>query len=262
MGVLPIIGLLGSVRVQEDVSPRGYKTRNVIAWVCPSCCANSMLNSRPGPNAHQNIVTSASADHEDITEQFLRNLVKSEVPRLVRSRSRALLVEEMEVCLGRARVDLAVIADLLIGIEIKGPKDDVARLPHQALAYSKCFDRVVLLVDESLVDKARPLVPTWWGIVVAMRREGQFEYRFERRPRLNPDLDIEVVLSLLWRDEIDVLSQELLGTATKPRSSKRAIRTELRKHIAVDVLHHATLNKLRDRSDWRTVPIHEGLAVA
>lgn len=221
-----------------------------------------MLTSKPCSSIPCDAASASEAAHADITEQFLRDLVKSEVPRLVRSRSRALLVEEMEVCLGRARVDLAIIADLLIGVEIKGPKDDVTRLPHQALAYSKCFDRMVLLVDESLVDKARPLIPTWWGVVVAMRCQGQFEYRFERRPRLNPDLDIEALLSLLWRDEIDLLSQDLLGTSTKPRSTKRAIRMELRKHIADDVLHHATLNKLRNRSDWRTMPIHEGLAAA
>lgn len=200
--------------------------------------------------------------HSDVTEKFLRDLVKSEAPRLVRSRSRALLVEEMEVCHGRARVDLAVIADRLIGIEIKGPKDDVTRLPNQARAYSKCFDRVVLVVDESLIDKARPLIPAWWGIVVAMRCYEEFEYRFERRPRPNPNLDIEALLSLLWREEIDALAQDLLGTTTKPRATKGAIRIELRKHVDFDVLRHASLNKLRDRSDWRTVPIHEERAAA
>ena len=201
-------------------------------------------------------------DRGEITEQFLRDVVKSEAPRLVRSRSRALLVEEMEVCLGRARVDLAVIADRLIGIEIKGPRDDVARLPHQALAYSKCFDRVVLLVDESLVDKARPLIPTWWGIVVAMHDHGEFAYHFERRPRPNPDLDIEALLSLLWREEIDALTRDLLGKTTKLRATKRAIRAQLCEQIDVDVLRQASLNKLRDRSDWRTVPIHADRAAA
>lgn len=207
-------------------------------------------------------VISSAKSCEETTEQFLRDLVKSELPRLVRSRSRALLVEEMEVCLGRARVDLAVIADRLIGIEIKGPKDDVTRLPHQALAYSRCFDRVVLLVDESLFEKARLLIPAWWGIVVAMRRQGEFEYRFERRTRPNPDLDIEALLSLLWREEIDALTKDLLGTTTKPRIAKREIRMELCKQVEVNVLRHACLNKLRDRSDWRTVPIHEDFAVA
>lgn len=225
---------------------------------------NVKSTSRRDSSLRHDVPTAVPLGKRDevITEQVLRDFVKSEVPRLVRSRSRALLVEEMEVCLGRARVDLAVIADQLIGIEIKGPKDDVTRLPNQALAYSRCFDRVVLLVDESLVDKARPLIPVWWGIVVAMRCDGKFECRFERRPRLNPDLDIEARLSLLWREEIDALTQDLLGTTTKPRATKSAIRTELRKHVAVDVLRHASLNILRDRNNWRTVPIHEDCALA
>lgn len=222
----------------------------------------SMPTPPPRPSERCYGTPDTPADRGDITEQFLRDFVKSEVPRLVRSRSRALLVEEMEVCLGRARVDLAVIADRLIGIEIKGPKDDVTRLPHQALVYSKCFDRMILLVDESLADKARPLIPTWWGIVVAMHGRGEFEYRFERRPRPNPEPDIEALLSLLWREEVDALTEDLLGTTTKPRATKRAIRTELCKRIDIDVLRHASLNKLRDRGDWRSVPIHEERAVA
>lgn len=220
-----------------------------------------MSTSRPSPSERSDTMAGIVEGNVDITEQFLRDLVKSEAPRLVRSRSRALLVEEMEVCLGRARVDLAVIADRLIGIEIKGPKDDVARLPHQALAYSKCFDRMVLLVDESLADKARPLVPRWWGIVVAIHGNGEFEYRFERRPRPNPDPDIDALLSLLWREEVDALTEDLLGISTKPRTTKRAIRNELCKRIDVNVLRHASLNKLRDRNDWRTVPIHEECVV-
>jgi hypothetical protein len=48
-------------------------------------------------------------------------------------------VEEMEVCSGRARIDLAVIGERLIGFEIKGPQDSVARLRGQAKAYSQCL---------------------------------------------------------------------------------------------------------------------------
>lgn len=192
----------------------------------------------------------------EVTEQFLRDLVKSELPRLVRSSSPALLVEEMEVCLGRARVDLAVIADDLIGIEIKGPKDDVSRLPSQARAYSKCFDRVVLVVHESLAEKAQPLVPTWWGLVVAQERDGKLNYQFDRRPRQNPELDMDAFLSLLWRDEIDALLSSLLGASSKPRATKKTIRAELLAQVESPVLHKASLSKLRDRSAWRSIPIH------
>jgi len=162
----------------------------------------------------------------------------------------------MEVCLGRARVDLAVIADHLIGIEIKGPKDDVTRLPAQAQAYSKCFDRVVLVMHESLANKARPLVPSWWGLVVSLQENGQLSYEFERRPRRNPELDMDAFLSLLWREEVDALATDLLGMVSKPKATKKSIRAELLAQVAFPILHCASLNKLRGRSDWRSVPVH------
>lgn len=194
--------------------------------------------------------------NQEVTEQFLRDAVKSGLPALVRSRSRALVVEEMEVCLGRARVDLAVIADHLIGIEIKGPKDDVSRLPGQARAYSKCFDRVVLVVHESLAANAMPLVPGWWGLVVTLQKDGVFSYEFERRPRPNPDLDMDSLLSLLWRDEVAAVLVELHGEPPSPNASKKKIRDELLSRFELSQLHGAALNKLRDRSNWRTVPVH------
>lgn len=181
--------------------------------------------------------------------------VKTQVPRLVRSTSRAFLVEEMEVCSGRARIDLAVIGDHLIGIEIKGPKDDVTRLPGQAKAYSQCFDLVVLVVHEDLARKASALIPGWWGLVVGLQKEGRIRYRFERRPETNPNLNLETLLSLLWRDEIDALLSDLLGGTPKPRATKRTIRAELLAQIEPPVLRHASLQKLRERTDWRCVPI-------
>lgn len=111
------------------------------------------------------------------------------------------MVEEMEVCSGRARIDLAVIGDRLIGIEIKGPRDSVTRLPDQAKAYSQCFDHVVLIVHESLAAKARPLIPNWWGLIAGRQVDGRIRYRVVRRLRTNPSLNLERVLSLLWREE-------------------------------------------------------------
>ncbi|SOF01740.1 hypothetical protein SAMN05446635_9847 [Burkholderia sp. OK233] len=215
----------------------------------------------PSPVRLSEYCTREATSREDripleISERFLRDFIKVQLPRLVRSRTQALLVEEMEVCLGRARVDLAVIADRLIGIEIKGPKDDVTRLPGQVQAYSKCFDRVVLVVHESLVEKARPLIPAWWGVVVSSQRDGEFAYWFERRPRPNPSPDMDAVLSLLWRDEIDGMLADLLGTIPKPRATKKTIRSELLEGVDLATLHAASLNRLRNRNDWRGVPVH------
>jgi hypothetical protein len=192
---------------------------------------------------------------EEVTEQAIRTFVKARLPRLVRSRSRAFLVEELEVCSGRARIDLAVIGDLLIGIEIKGPRDSVARLPEQAKAYSQCFDHVVLIVHESLVVKACSLIPNWWGLIAGRQADGRIRYRVVRRLKTNPSLNLEKVLSLLWREEIDALLSDLLGSKAKPRATKKSIRAELLAHVEPPVLHQASLRKLRERADWRGVPI-------
>lgn len=191
----------------------------------------------------------------EISEQEIRTFIKGQIPRWVRCQARPLLVEEMEVCSGRARIDLAVIADRLIGIEIKGPKDDVTRLPGQAKAYSECFDYVVLATHESLASKAAPLVPEWWGIVAGSQLEHRLRYRFLRRPQHNPNLNLEKFLALLWRNEINALLCTFVGRQLKPRATKRAIRAELLSRIDPPALRQACLQKLRERVDWRWVPI-------
>lgn len=190
-----------------------------------------------------------------VSEQAIRRYVKTQIPRLVRSHTKAFLIEEMEVCSGRARIDMAVIGDCLIGIEIKGPKDDVARLPTQAQAYSQCFDMVVLVAHEALAQKASTLVPKWWGLVIGEHKDGRIRYHFERRPKPNPSINLEMLLALLWRDEMNALLSDLLGETPKPRATKRTIRAKLLAHIEPVILHHASLQKLRERIDWRCVPI-------
>lgn len=190
-----------------------------------------------------------------ITEQAIRAFVKSRLPRLVRSSSGAFLVEEMEVCSGRARVDLAVIGERLVGIEIKGPRDDVTRLPSQAKAYSQCFDQVVLIAHESIAAEARDIVPDWWGLISGREVDGRIRYRVDRRPAMNPSQNLDTVLSLLWREEIDALLADLLGAHPKPRATKKSIRAELLAQVEPPVLHAASLRKLRERTEWRKVPI-------
>jgi hypothetical protein len=192
---------------------------------------------------------------EDITEQAIRTFVKARLPRLLQSVSRAFLVEEMEVCSGRARIDLAVIGDRLIGIEIKGPQDSVTRLPGQAKAYSQCFDHVVLIVHESLATKASALIPDWWGLIAGRQIDGRIRYSVVRRLKTNPSLNVEKVLSLLWREEIDALLAELLGRSSKPRATKKSIRAELLAQVEPPILHQASLRKLRERTEWRGVPL-------
>src|SRR6266571_3010093 len=162
-----------------------------------------------------------------MTESDIRSDIKARLPHFFRGSSEVLLVEEMEVCSGRARADMAVISDQLIGIEIKGSRDNVDRLPNQVDHYARCFDHVVLVVHENLAEDAIRLIPLWWGVVVGSERNGSNYYRLKRHPSQNYFVDVDAVLALLWKEEIESLFLEFLHLAPPGRASKRKLREQL-----------------------------------
>lgn len=191
-----------------------------------------------------------------MTEDRIRSDVRVQLARMFGGAgASALLVEEMEVCSGRARVDMAVICDRLIGIEIKGPKDDLHRLPGQVNHYSKCFDIVVLVVHEELATGAMELIPSWWGVVTGCELHGSYGYRLTRRPVRNKHADVEAFLALLWRDEIVLLWSALLEYSPPSKASKKQLRQELISRARAEDLRAVGIDLLRKRQDWRSLPI-------
>jgi len=192
-----------------------------------------------------------------MTENQIRSDIKARIPRFLRSDDDMRLVEEMEICAGKARVDMAVISDRLIGIEIKGPQDSLRRLPRQVDQYSKCFDQVMLVVHELHAKGAIRIIPQWWGVVVGTDNNGGNSYHLERQASMNCHVDLDVVLSLLWRPELEELCNKFLQVTPSVRDSKRKLRSQLLKDIVPDELKAAGINMLRLRQGWRSVPIGE-----
>jgi hypothetical protein len=190
-----------------------------------------------------------------MNEEAIRQAIRIRLPRILRGSKSARLVEEMEICSGRARADMAIISDDLIGIEIKSPQDSLDRLPSQIEPYSKCFDRVVLVIDESHAKKAMTLVPRWWGIIVTPAHIGRAPYVLRRRPRLNRLVDTQELLTLLWRDELDTAFKQLLGTDPPTRLSKRQLRSELLAGADPASLRREAITLLRERRNWRSISI-------
>lgn len=190
-----------------------------------------------------------------MTEQQIRTDIIDRLPRLARGVEDVRLVEEMEICFGRARVDMAVIAEGLIGIEIKGPQDTLTRLPEQAEQYSRCFDHIVLVVDESLAAQAIKIVPRCWGVIVRNERNGTQRYSLKRRARTNRRVEIAVVLALLWRDEIAAMTTALIGMPADPKASKKVLRQALLDKVPAQTLKRASIAELKNRKSWRAVRI-------
>lgn len=162
-----------------------------------------------------------------------------------------LVIEELGLCEGRARVDVATIGSEIVGYEIKSDRDTLVRLPSQAETYSRVFDRVVVVTGTSHTGAIENNVPKWWGIVEAASKDGQVTLTLRRESRTNPAVDAFALAQLLWRDEaLQLLAERGLdrGMRSKPR---RHMWQALAAHLSVDELRKVVRVCLGRRVGWR-----------
>ena len=109
------------------------------------------------------------------------------------------ILEELGLCQGDVRVDVAAVNGELAGYEIKSPSDTLARFPRQCRFYSKVVDRAWLVANEKTLAKAA--VPEWWGLMAVFELDDRLGLRVVRPAALNPNPDPLSIAKLLWRDE-------------------------------------------------------------
>lgn len=108
--------------------------------------------------------------------------------------------DEFWVPCSNERADLAAIGRSLDGFEIKTERDTLNRLPRQASAYGRLFDRCTAVVAEKHLDRAVELLPAWWGIT-SISVNGAVTFALVRPCSANPSIDPQTLVRLLWRDE-------------------------------------------------------------
>jgi hypothetical protein len=109
---------------------------------------------------------------------------------------------EWSIGVGATRVDVAAINGRIIGCEVKSARDNFGRLPSQVKLYSAVLDIAVLAIEGSAaVERARGLLPGWWGIWLARATENGPALDVVRQPGSNPAPDALSIAQLLWRDE-------------------------------------------------------------
>lgn len=161
------------------------------------------------------------------------------------------MIDELGLCQGAARIDLAVINGSMNGFEIKSDADRLDRLARQMDAYGRVLDTVTLVTAVRHLDRARAQLPPWWGIVVATPDGDGVALRRRRKSRLNRHVDPEALVRLLWRDEtLGLLHQFGLasGMQSKPRSLLWA---KLAASLERPVLAEHVRATLKRRAGWR-----------
>ncbi len=164
-----------------------------------------------------------------------------------------LILEELGLRHGAARIDVAVINGALHGYELKSDSDSLRRLARQAEIYSSVLDRVTLVVGRRHAEKAMSMVPEWWGVLLAeVGPRGGVRFSSMRRARNNPSPQALAVAKLLWRDEaLDLLCrlEAAQGFHSKPRAAIYARLTDVTR---LEVIRSMVRHQLRNRKDWRS----------
>lgn len=134
--------------------------------------------------------------------------------------SSTLVIEELGLCQGQARIDLLTVSRVLHGYEIKSNRDRLTRLASQAATYGRVLDRVTLVACPQHVDAALQLVPVWWGVLVIRGSVEAVSLDSIRPAARNPAQDPRALVELLWRDEaLELLAHHnaTAGVRSKPR---------------------------------------------
>lgn len=164
------------------------------------------------------------------------------------------VLDELGLCQGDVRIDVAAIGGALAGFEIKSPADTLARWPKQCRFYSKVVDFAWLVATEKALEKAQ--APGWWGLIRIVETTDQLGLRVIRPAVRNPKPDPYSIARLLWRDEA-IAALDALGLARGVRSQPRAKAwRRLAAEAPLDHLRSAVLAALKVRAN-RIEELHD-----
>ncbi len=168
--------------------------------------------------------------------------------------SDTVVIDELGVCRGQVRIDVAVVNGRFHGYEIKSDRDSLRRLDGQVDMYSRVLDRATIVVGDRHLTETLNAVPRWWGV---LRFEpGPKEPRFKavRRGRNNPRRDPRSLVELLWLDDaITLLTRRNVarGVRGKPR---RIVWDRVCEYFEVDEIAASVRAQLKARAA-RQVPV-------
>lgn len=186
-----------------------------------------------------------------MNDSAIRSRIKKQLIDRLEAES-DLVIEEVGLRHGVARIDLMVVNGLLHGYEVKSDKDTLRRLPGQVRVYSSVLDKVTLVVGYRHAGEAIRIIPAWWGVKLAeMGTRGAVRLSEARPARRNQSVDKLSLAKLLWREEALALLTKLNraeGVRSKPRSF---IYSRLAEVAPLDLLRTAVCDALRRRSAMR-----------
>lgn len=183
----------------------------------------------------------------------IRAALRTELRKIHSHEPNTSIIDELSLCQGNARVDLAVVNGSLGGYEIKSDRDTLSRLPRQLAVFDVCFDTMTVVVGSRHVNACFGAAPEAWGIWEATPTLSGVEFEVRRRAKINTQIEPKSVVQLLWKEETFNSLVEI-GMMPNPESKRRELWECLVASVSSQELFQIVRDCLRARGDWRSGP--------
>lgn len=183
----------------------------------------------------------------------IRSALRTKLQHIHADEPDTAIIEELSLCQGNARVDIAVVNGLISGYEIKSDRDKLVRLPHQLSVYQRCLDAMTVVAGRRHIAACYETLPPCWGIWEASSTPDGVSIQSRREPMPNGGVEPQDVVQLLWRGEAYEALQER-GISPPRRGARRDLWAALLSGVPSRELLEIVRDRIRARGDWRSGP--------
>lgn len=168
------------------------------------------------------------------------------------------IFEEKRV--GKSRADVLMLTDeQIVGLEIKSDADTYVRLKSQIKDYDRYCDVNYVVIGKSHENNVEDHIPPHWGVLVVSICGNKIEIVEKRTGEINPNMNEELQITLLWRPEL----QHLLTINHLPmykNKSKKFVQQKLMDKMTWEMLKQQMCQELfeRDYTLWNEMMIENG----
>jgi hypothetical protein len=181
-------------------------------------------------------------------DQDIRTILHSYIAEQNKSIKNTIIVDELNVKNGLARVDVAVINGSIHGYEIKSEADTLIRLSNQIEHYNSSLEKITIAVNSNHKEKVFDIVPDWWGVIEVDENSEIVELRESEK---NPLLSISDLLLFLWKDEMKQILEKN-EVKYKKSANRTALIETMTQNIEKEKLLHEVRQALKSRKNWRS----------
>jgi len=196
----------------------------------------------------------AHREKTPLSDAEIRPALRTQILVDYRDEQDNVLIEELGLCRGQVRVDMALVNGHIHGFEIKSDRDSLKRLSGQAEIYNKVFDHMTMVVGKRHMDGVLESLPPWWGVLQVVQGARGIRFKPRRKGRKNPGRDSRTLVELLWLDDaITLLEQRnaARGARGKPR---RVVWDRVCECYTLDEIAENVRERLKTRARHQDLP--------